>query len=70
MSLSKENRPTDITGGHSGETGGDAGHNELPASQDRGWRWYHLRPHPRGNADVMGFNWTWWTVLLVVLLIL
>jgi hypothetical protein len=36
---------------------------------DRGRRWYHLRPEPRGRADLMGFNSTWWMVLVWVLVI-
>ncbi len=54
MSLTKEKRPTGITGGHCGETGGDAGHNEVQASHDRGRRWYHLRPNPRGERRGLG----------------
>jgi hypothetical protein len=26
-------------------------------------RWYHLRPEPRCRADLMGYNYTWWTVI-------
>ena len=70
MSLTKEKRPADTAGGHPGGTGVDAGHDEVPANHDRARRWYHLRPHPRGDADLMGFNWSWWTVLLVLLIIL
>jgi hypothetical protein len=70
MSLNKQKRLTEITGGHFGGTGGDAGLNEVQASHDRSRRWYHLRPNPRGDANLMGFNWSWWTVLLVLLLIL
>jgi hypothetical protein len=70
MRLTTEKRPIDITGGHCGEIGGDAGHNEVQASHDCGRRWYHLRPNPRGDADLLGFNWSWWTVLVVLLLIL
>jgi hypothetical protein len=33
-------------------------------------RWYHLRPVPRGRADVIGVNRTWWTVLWIVLIVL
>lgn len=36
---------------------------------DRGRRWYHLRPEPRGRADLMGFNHTWWSVLAIVLIV-
>jgi hypothetical protein len=27
-----------------------------------GRRWYHLRPEPRGRADFIGFNYTWWLI--------
>ena len=69
MSLTKEKRPADTADGNSGGTRVDAGHDKAQASHDRARRWYHLRPNPRGDADLMGFNWSWWTVLLVILLI-
>jgi hypothetical protein len=31
---------------------------------DHGRRWYHLRPEPRRRADLMGFNSTFWMVLV------
>jgi len=44
---------------------------EPPASQTpSNRRWYHLRPAPRGRADVMGVNRVWWTVLWIVLIVL
>jgi hypothetical protein len=70
MSLTKQKRPADTAAGHSGATAVDAGHDEVQASHDRPRRWYHLRPSPRGDADLMGFNWSWWTVLVILLLIL
>lgn len=44
------------------------------SSGDRGRRWYHLRPEPRRRSDLMGFNSTWWMVvvwaLVIVLIVL
>jgi hypothetical protein len=34
-----------------------------PQGNDRGRRWYHLRPEPRRSTDLMGFNSTWWMVV-------
>jgi hypothetical protein len=36
---------------------------------DGGRRWYHLRPEPRRRSDLMGFNSTWWMVLIWALII-
>jgi hypothetical protein len=69
MSLTKETQPAD-TGDGDGRTAVDAGHDEVQASPVRARRWYHLRPNPRVDADLMGFNWSWWTVLLILLIIL
>jgi hypothetical protein len=49
---------------------GPNGEDEIEAIDDRGRRWYDLRPEPRGAADVMGFNRTWWLVLWVIVVIL
>jgi hypothetical protein len=40
-------------------------------SDDRGRRWYHLRPKPRRGIDFIGFNSTWWMPLgwLVLLIV-
>lgn len=46
------------------------GQDEVDASRDNNRRGYHLRPKPRTSADFMGINRSWWTVLLVILLIL
>jgi hypothetical protein len=35
----------------------------VDATEDRGRRWYHLRPKPRRGTDFMGFNSTWWMAL-------
>jgi hypothetical protein len=34
------------------------------AKDDRGRRWYQPRPQPRRRRDLMGFNASWWMVLL------
>jgi len=39
------------------------GREEIEATDDHGRRWYHLRPEPRGRADLMGFGFTWWALL-------
>jgi hypothetical protein len=49
---------------------GPEGEDEIEAIDDQGRRWYHLRPDPRGRADVLGINRTWWTVLAIVLLVI
>jgi hypothetical protein len=36
----------------------------MEAKDDGGRRWYHPRPQPRRRRDLMGFNSTWWMVLL------
>jgi hypothetical protein len=41
-----------------------------PQGNDRGRRWYHLRPEPRRRTDLMGFNSTWWMVVAWLILIL
>jgi hypothetical protein len=70
MSLTKEKRPADTGDGHSGGTGADAGHAEIQSSHNRARRWYRLRANACGDADLMGFHWSWWTVLLILLIIL
>jgi hypothetical protein len=35
-----------------------------PQGNDRGRRWYQLRPEPRRRTDLMGFNSTWWMVVV------
>jgi hypothetical protein len=39
-------------------------------ADDRGRRWYHVRLEPRGRADVLGFNFSWWLVIAFVVLVL
>ena len=43
---------------------GPSDDDEIEAKDDRGRRWYHPRPQPRRRRDLMGFNSTWWMVLL------
>ena len=38
------------------------------ASED-GRRWYHLRPKPPRRTDLMGFNSTYWMVLIWAVII-
>ena len=41
-----------------------------PQGNDRGRRWYHLRPEPRRRTDLMGFNSTWWMAVAWVLILI
>jgi hypothetical protein len=43
---------------------GPSDDDEIEAKDDGGRRWYHPRPQPRRRRDLMGFNSTWWMVLL------
>ena len=36
---------------------------ESKATDDRGRRWYQLRPKPPRRTDLWGFNSTWWMAL-------
>jgi hypothetical protein len=36
---------------------------EIEATDDRGRRWYQLRPKPRRRTDLLGLNSTWWMAL-------
>lgn len=47
---------------------GADGRDDIEATDDRGRRWYHLRPEPRGRADVMGFGYTWWVFLIILII--
>jgi hypothetical protein len=42
---------------------GPWGQDEIEATDERGRRWYQLRPEPRRRADLIGFNYTWWLVI-------
>jgi hypothetical protein len=43
---------------------------DIEATDDRGRRWYHVRPEPRRCTDLMGFNSTWWMAVVWLILIL
>lgn len=47
-------------------TVGRYGEDELVATDERGRRWYHLRPEPRRRYDFVGFNYTWWLVFWIL----
>lgn len=49
---------------------GRYGEDELEATDDRGRRWYHLRPQPRGRYDMIGFNYTWWLIWIFVIFVI
>jgi hypothetical protein len=49
---------------------GRYGEDEIEATDDRGRRWYHLRPEPRRRYDVIGFNYTWWLIWIVFMLVI
>jgi hypothetical protein len=36
---------------------------EIDPTEDRGRRWYHLRPKPRRRTDLWGLNSAWWMAL-------
>jgi hypothetical protein len=42
----------------------------IEATDERGRRWYHLRPDPRGRADFIGFNYTWWLIWILFIFII
>jgi hypothetical protein len=52
------------------ELAGPEGEDEIETTDDRGRRWYHLRPKPRRRTDLWGFNSTWWMALGWPLLII
>jgi hypothetical protein len=45
------------------EQAGPDREDEIAPTEDRGRRWYHLRPKPRRRTDLWGFNSTWWMAL-------
>jgi hypothetical protein len=51
------------------QTARPPGGSEIEAIDDRGRRWYQLRPDPRRRADLIGLNHTWSTVLAIVLIV-
>jgi hypothetical protein len=48
---------------------GPYGEDEVEATDELGRRWYHLRPEPRRRYDLIGFNYTWWLIWIVFLLL-
>jgi len=48
---------------------GPSDHDGIEARDDRGRRWFHPRPQPRRRRDLMGFNSTWWVLLLWIAVI-
>jgi hypothetical protein len=49
---------------------GPDGEDEIEGTDDRGRRWYDLRPEPHSRADVIGFNRTWWLVFIIIIAVL
>jgi hypothetical protein len=49
---------------------GYGGEDDIEATDERGRRWYHLRPEPRRRCDFVGFNYTWWLVFWVLLILI
>jgi hypothetical protein len=47
-------------------------HSQEDASvvDDRSRHWYDLRPEPRCRADWMGYNYTWWTVAGLIIIVI
>ena len=49
---------------------GPHGEDELEATDERGRRWYQLRPEPRRRYDFVGFNYTWWIAIWIVFIVI
>ena len=49
---------------------GPYGQDEIEATDERGRRWYHLRPEPRSRYDVIGFNYTWWLIWILLIFVI
>jgi len=49
---------------------GPDGEDQIEATDDRGRRWYHLRPEPRSRYDFIGFNYTWWLIWILFIFII
>ena len=49
---------------------GPWGQDEIEATDERGRRWYQLRPEPRRRADLIGFNYTWWLIIWLLFMFL
>jgi hypothetical protein len=48
---------------------GPYGEDELEATDEQGRRWYHLRPQPRRRVDFIGFNYVWWLIWIMFILV-
>jgi hypothetical protein len=48
---------------------GPHGEDEIEATDERGRRWYHLRPEPRNRYDFIGINYTWWLFWIVFIFV-
>jgi hypothetical protein len=74
MSQTRKAAPGDPGGARSVEERHVVGPNaedEIDPVDDRGRRWYHLRPEPRRRTDFMGFNSTWWmSVVWLIVIVL
>ena len=42
---------------------------QTEGTSDSDRRWHHFRPEPRRRSDLMGFNSTWWMVMVWVLVV-
>ncbi len=49
---------------------GPWGQDEIEATDERGRRWYQLRPQQRRRADFIGFNYTWWLAIWLLFIFL
>jgi len=49
---------------------GPHGEDQIEATDERGRRWYHLRPDPRSRYDFVGFNYTWWLIWILLLFVI
>jgi hypothetical protein len=49
---------------------GPHGEDEIEATDERGRRWYHLRPDPRSRYDFIGFNYIWWLIWILFIFLI
>jgi hypothetical protein len=49
---------------------GPYGEDEIQATDNQGRRWYHLRPQLRGRYDLIGFNYIWWLIWILFLVLI
>jgi hypothetical protein len=55
--------PRDARPGEEHHSAGSYVDDEIDGADDRGQRWYQLRPEPRLRTDFMGFNSRYWMAL-------